>query len=290
MRVLIAGCNGLLGQSLTLTAPAGFKINGIGNEAEAARPAALATYHRIDITDAAAFAQAVTAIQPDCIINAAAITDVDLCEREPALCARVNRDAPIAMASLKIPMVQVSTDYVFDGIGGPYREEHAVNPLSVYGKTKWESEVGVLAAHPQNLVVRTMLLWGRMPGGKTSFPDFIRNSLTAGKRVRIVTDQIGNPTLAEDLALGIWALLQKQCRGVYHIAGAELMSRLQWAEAVARHYGLDTGLIDTCLTADLGQAAKRPLSSGLICDKLTQATGFRPRGVADQMKAMTDAI
>lgn len=295
MRILIAGCNGLLGQSLTLSAPQGTQVFGLGNEATAvlgAQPGSqsggpqLYRYLQTDITEAAALAKAVAEIQPDALINAAAITDVDRCEREPELCAKVNRDAPIAMASLGIPLVQVSTDYVFDGRSGPYREGDAVNPLSVYGRTKLESEVGVLAANAQNLVVRTMLLWGRLPGGKTSFPDFIRQNLAAGKRVRIVTDQIGNPTLAEDLALAIWALLQKKAQGIYHVAGADCISRLQWAQAVAEYYQLDAGLIDTCLTADLGQAARRPLKSGLICDKLTQKTGFKPRGVLQQMAAV----
>jgi dTDP-4-dehydrorhamnose reductase len=283
--VVIAGCNGLLGQSLILASSPEFEIHGVGSEPQAVLDSRLKSYTQVDITDHPAFAKAMTKVSPQQIINAAAITDVDLCERQPDLCAKVNRDAVKAMASLGIPLVQVSTDYVFDGLSGPYTETDPVSPLSVYGQTKWESEGHVLAAHPQNVVVRTLLLWGRIQGGKTSFPDFIRNQLGAGKRVRIVTDQIGNPTLAEDLALGIWALLQSQSRGLYHIAGADRVSRLEWTEVVADYYGLDKSLIDTCLTSDLGQLAKRPLNSGLVCDKLTRDTGFKPRGIRDQLSA-----
>jgi dTDP-4-dehydrorhamnose reductase len=287
-RIVITGCNGLLGQSLILSAPTGFEIHGIGSEPTAILRNRIQSYSQGDITQTSALASVLGGIGPDCIINAAAITDVDLCEREPDLCARVNRDAVIAMAQLGYPLVQVSTDYVFDGVSGPYVESDPVAPLSVYGKTKWESEVAVLAANPKNLAVRTLLLWGRIQGGKTSFPDFIRNHLSAGKRVRIVTDQVGNPTLAEDLALGIWALVQNQSHGVYHIAGSDRVSRLEWTEMVADFYGLDKSLIDTCLTSDLGQLAKRPLNSGLVCDKLTEETGFRPRGIREQLMALGD--
>ncbi len=286
MRILIAGCNGLLGQSLTFSAPKGSEIHGIGFEPDAAQNSQLASYIRVDITSSDDLRRVITNISPDRIINAAAITDVDLCERDPGLCAKVNRDAVGIMAGLGYPLVQVSTDYVFDGVAGPYTEGDAVAPLSVYGRTKWESEGLVLNANPENLVVRTLLLWGRIQGGKTSFPDFIRNQLGAGKRVRIVTDQIGNPTLAEDLALGIWALLGKQCHGLFHVAGADRVSRLEWAEQVAEHYGLDKSLMDTCLTSDLGQAAKRPLNSGLVCDKLRLATGFVPRGISAQLQTL----
>jgi dTDP-4-dehydrorhamnose reductase len=287
-RIVITGCNGLLGQSLIQTVPAGVELHGIGNEPTAVLANRIQSYSQADITDGAALQEILRRLAPSRIINAAAITDVDFCERQPDLCAKVNRDAVIHMAKAGYPLVQVSTDYVFDGLAGPYSEADPVAPLSVYGQTKLESEVGVLAARPDNLVVRTLLLWGRIQGGKTSFPEFIRNQLSAGKRVRIVTDQFGNPTLAEDLALGIWALLRNQASGLYHIAGSERVSRLEWTEMVADFYHLDKSLIETCLTADLGQLAKRPLRSGLLCDKLVRDTGFKPRGIREQLLALGD--
>lgn len=298
MRVLIIGSNGLLGQNLVHTAPASWHLGGLGSapvSVTASQPQSkLQSYRQVDITQASALRTAIADFRPDWLVNAAALTDVDRCEREPALAAAINRDAVGVMADTGIPLAHVSTDYVFDGVSGPYREDDAVGPLSVYGQTKLASEALALGARPggleQNIVVRTMLLWGLGHGTKTQFPDFIRNTLQAGKRVRIVTDQIGHPTLAHDLAEAIWALIGKSCHGLYHAAGADCMSRLEWTQAIAAFYRLDTALIDTCVTADLGQAAKRPLRSGLVSDKLARDTGYRLRGVHAQLDFLAKSV
>ena len=242
----------------------------------------------MDISKRAELEAVIKASAPDWIINAAAITDVDLCERDPALAALINRDTVGWMAASGVPVVQVSTDYVFDGEAGPYSEDAPTAPLSVYGSTKLESERLVLSQSPRSLVVRTMTLWGRGKGAKTSFVDFVRTSLEAGKTIRIVTDQLGNATLAEDLALGIWKLVQGGHAGVFHLAGSEWNSRFEWAQGIADHYGLDKSLITPCLTADLKQAARRPLKSGLRIEKLVAATGFRPRDIAGQIRRMDE--
>jgi len=290
MKVLIVGCNGLLGQSLIETGPPESEVQlfGAALENEPAAGSALSGYRSVDISGRDGLEAAIKDIAPDWIFNAAAVTDVDLCEREPALAALINRDTVMWMAAMGLPMVQVSTDYVFDGLSGPYREEDPTAPLSVYGATKLESEA-ILARSDRSLVVRTMTLWGKGRGRKTSFVDFVRDSLRAGKSIRIVTDQWGNPTLAEDLAVGIWKLVLAGRSGLYHVAGSELNTRFTWAQAIASHYGLDGTLIHPCLTSDLKQAARRPLKSGLICDKLERDTGFRPRDVAGQL-ARVDAL
>jgi len=242
----------------------------------------------VNVTLRPALEAAIGEFAPDLILNAAAITDVDLCERDQGLCALVNRDAVGWMAATGIPLVQISTDYVFDGESGPYSEDDATHPLSYYGATKLESEALTLSGSSRSLVLRTMTLWGKGHGAKTSFVEFVRNSLGAGKTIRIVTDQWGNPTLAEDLALSIWKLVQGGKSGVYHAVGSDWNSRFEWAEAIADYYGLDKSLIHPCLTADLKQLARRPLKSGLRIDKLVKATGFQPRGVADQLKRVDE--
>lgn len=288
-KVLLVGCNGLLGQNLLRTRPAGdWEIHGAGMEPEAVLAGSLAGYVRTDIGKREELEAAIRAVGPDWIFNSAAITDVDLCEREPALAGRINRDTVGWMAASGKPLVHISTDYVFDGENGPYSEDAPTRPLSVYGSTKLESEALALGGSPRSLVVRTMTLWGKGQGMKTSFVDFVRQSLSAGKTVRIVTDQYGNPTLAEDLALSIWKLAAGGRSGIYHAVGSEWNSRFEWARAIAAHYGLDASLIQPCLTADLKQAARRPLKSGLRIDKLVRDTGFTPRNVAGQL-ARVDA-
>ena len=290
MKVLLVGCNGLLGQNLLHT---GFgkpdlEIAGLGIESAPTLPDSLNSYHSADIGKKEALIGVINSVKPDFIINAAAITDVDGCERNPDLCNLINRDVVGWMAATGIPLVQVSTDYVFDGVAGPYIEEDPVDPLSVYGRSKLESEALTFAGSPKSIVVRTLLLWGLGKGAKKSFTDFVRETLEAGKPVRVVTDQIGNPTLAGDLALAIWALIEKNRSGLYHVAGADNMSRFDWAVAVAAFYGLDASLIQSIITADLKQDARRPLQSGLICDKLERDTAVRPRGLQAQLEWLRD--
>ncbi len=289
MKALIIGCNGLLGQNLLRTRPGpAWDLVGTGLEKAPALPESLSGYRSVDVSKRPELEAAIAAFAPDWIFNAAAVTDVDLCERDPALAGLINRDAVGWMAAAGIPMAHISSDYVFDGEAGPYLEDAPTRPLSVYGATKLESEKLALAHSPRSIIARTMTLWGRGKGSKTSFVDFVRDSLKAGKPVRIVTDQWGNPTLAEDLALGIWKLVEGGHTGTYHVAGSEWNSRHQWAEAIADHYGLDRGLIQSCLTADLKQTARRPLKSGLRTDKLAAATGFKPRDVGDQIRRMDE--
>lgn len=286
MKILIAGCNGLLGQNLLRTAAGkpDLEITGMAIEPEAVLPDLLKEYLCVDIGNREALLAGLKKAAPEFIINAAAITDVDGCERNPELNNRINRDMVGWMAETGIPLVQVSSDYVFDGVDGPYVETDPVNPLSHYGRAKLESEALTLAGSPRSIVVRTLLLWGLGKGAKKSFTDFVSESLEAGKTIRVVTDQIGNPTLAHDLALAIWALIRAECSGVYHAAGIDNMSRYDWALQVAEFYGLDASLIQTIVTADLKQDAKRPLKSGLICDKLARDTGVKLRGLLDQLE------
>jgi dTDP-4-dehydrorhamnose reductase len=289
MKALVVGCNGLLGQNLLRTRPEpSWELQGIGLDKAPLLPESLSGYRSVDVSKRAELEAAIAAFSPDWIFNAAAVTDVDLCERDPSLAGLINRDAVGWMAATGIPMAHVSTDYVFDGEAGPYGEDAPTRPLSVYGATKLESERLVWAHSSRSVVARTMTLWGRGKGAKTSFVDFVRNKLQAGETVRIVTDQWGNPTLAEDLAMGLWKLVAGGHAGLYNIAGSEWNSRHQWALAIADHYGLDRGLIQSCLTADLKQAARRPLKSGLRIDKLLAATGFATRNVAGQIQRMDE--
>jgi len=286
LRILIAGCNGLLGQNLLSTAPAGTFLIGLARHASPARPDLLPSdsYFARDIADPETWRFVRETVRPDFIINAAAYTDVDGCERDPAMCIRVNRDAVRAMAETGIPLVQISTDYVFDGQAGPYGEDDPVNPLSVYGRIKLESESIALAGSPANLVVRTMWVWGTGNGAKKSFTDFVRESLEAGNPVRAVTDQVGNPTLADDLARAIWALISRGHSGIYHAAGGARVNRLEWARAVAHRYGLENAVISPLTTPGLNLPAARPLDSGLRCDKLVRDTGFVLRGLEEQLR------
>ncbi len=284
MRVLIVGCKGLLGQNLLAYAPAEVELCGISKSADPLNNSCLKAYRSVDVTVRADLERAIKDFNPDWIFNAAAMTHVDRCETEPQICAQLNRDSVEWMAASGKPMVHISTDYVFDGEKGPYAEEDVTHPLSVYGQIKLESENIVLQYSSQSLVIRTMLLWGKQMGDKTSFPDFVKNTLEQGKMVRCADDQWGHPTLVDDLAQGIWTLWKLKSVGLFHISGPDYVNRLQWAEAIAQFYGLPLTGLTSVKTSELGQPARRPLKSGLKIDKFVQATGLKPKTLQEQLQ------
>ncbi len=182
---------------------------------------------------------------PDVLVNAAAMTQVDRCEREPALAERVNAFAPRELArvcaQLGVRLVHVSTDYVFAGDGTrPYSESDACAPRSVYGATKLAGEQAVLGAAPEFLVVRTSWLYGH---GR-NFVAAILEQAAAGKPVRVIDDQRGRPTYAADLAEGLVSLTSASRGGLYHLANSGEATWCEFArEALARTRLRDTPVV-----------------------------------------------
>jgi len=232
-------------------------------------------------------AESVRAMQPAFVVNAAAWTAVDAAEANPDAAGRANRDGPATLAALcadaRIPLIHISTDYVFDGNKGtPYTEADPTSPTGVYGATKLEGEQAVLAACPRAIVLRTS--WVYSATGK----NFVRSMLGAPQktnRLRVVADQQGCPTSARDLAVAILAVVarlregwQDRYAGVFHAAGAGSTTWHGLAEAVfqdAAAYGLPVPTVDAIATADWPTPARRPPDSRLDCTKLSQVFGIR---------------
>lgn len=250
----------------------------------------------LDLADNGAIAETLEQAHPDAVINAAAMTNVDACEtrRDDAFAA--NGAGPRALAEvatrLEAPLVHVSTDYVFPGDEenpGPYLEGAPPRPVNVYGASKLAGEAAVrevCAGRSRWIVARTALVYGHIPGGRTNFVKWLVGELRAGRRVRIVNDQYNTPTLADDLARALLLLTRSGSTGVIHVAGPELLGRHEWAYAIARHYGLDTGLIDVVSTAELRQPALRPLRSGLRTSRGDELGGAPMRGVLAGLEAL----
>ena len=287
MKVLVTGAHGLLGRSLAQEA-AGLELVTCGRREEPAGPA----YRRVDLADAAAVESLIAAAAPDWVIHTAAWTDVDGCEADPGRARRVNLDLVrilgAACSAAGTRLVQLSTDYVFDGRGGPYSEADEPNPLSRYGRLKLESEGVVLGSVPEGLVVRTLWLYGHAPGVRRNLVTWPLLALARGSVLRIADDQWGNPTFAPDLARAVLELCRRDCRGLYHVGGADFMTRLELVEELAAAFGFDTGSIVPTPTAESGQLAGRPLRSGLKTAK-TEAELGRPmlglRAGLEEMRA-----
>ena len=231
----------------------------------------------IDITSPESVLTVVAALKPEVVVNCAAYTDVDGCEENTETAMAVNGEgvAYLAMAcrDLGALLVQVSTDYVFDGNKGtPYVEDDAPHPVSVYGESKLAGEMNA-AFCPEHLIVRTQWLYGLH--GK----NFVETMLRLGAEkdeLAVVDDQIGSPTWTVDLAQAIIALIDGGCRGTYHVANSEYCSWNAFARAIFAESGMNV-TVKPMTTTELNRPARRPLYSTLECSKLTGDTGFQPQ-------------
>lgn len=236
----------------------------------------------LDITDHERVAEVVSQFKPDHIYLAASYTNVDGCEKDPDRSLAVNvlavRSIVAAAADLSAcRLVYFSSDYVFDGVWGPYDELARPKPVSVYGKHKLEAERVIASSGMSNLILRTTVVYGN-EWQKKNFVARLINTVSRGEEINVPNDQIGNPTYNESLAEAAIELCQGDRQGLFNVAGLDLMSRYQFALEAAKIFELDAALIKPVTTKSLGQAAKRPLKGGLIMNRVravlkTELTG-----------------
>jgi len=216
---------------------------------------------------------ALNAYELDAIYCAGGMTNVELCESEPEKAMHTNCDGPALLAQFAaqngLAFAYFSTDYIFDGGNGPYEEQASAHPLSVYGRSKWEGEQAVLAAHPSALILRTTTVYGPDEGRK-NFLYMLRRNLLEGAEFRVARDQWTTPTFNRDLAAAAVMLVNKSGRGIYNVCGSEWMSRFELAHRAAAFWKLNEGKIIGVDTKELRQVAKRPMKGGLLIDKLVR--------------------
>ncbi len=269
-RVLITGSNGLLGQKVVelLSQSRSYSLQLVSSQEDSVFGPDTAPYAMIDISDRKQVSRVVENFQPDTIVNTAAITNVDACETNRERAWKVNvlgvENLVHAGKLAGSHIVQLSTDYVFDGKAGPYSEEDRPNPLSYYGRTKLASENLLRTSDISHTIVRTMVLYGSARKVKPNFALWLVGELKENRPVRIVSDQIGSPTLVDDLAFGVAKVVELKKAGVYHVSGPDIVSRLAFAKELAKIFRYDAELITPQLTAELRQPAPRPLKSGFI--------------------------
>lgn len=286
MRVLITGAHGQVGHELVRLAPNAFDVVGLGSG-------------DLDITDALAVAREVERMQPQLIINAAAYTAVDRAESEPDLAYAVNRDGPLNLGKvaerLGIPVLHISTDYVFAGDAqAPYRETDPTGPTGVYGASKLAGEQALAASCTRHVIMRTSWVFG------AHGHNFVKTMLRLARErdhLSVVADQQGCPTSAASIARALWSLAQQYRQegslrwGVYHYSGTPACSWHEFAEEIFRQahsIGLIPGLpaVDAISSQQYPTPAKRPAWSVLDCSLLTQIYGIDPADWRDELKAV----
>jgi dTDP-4-dehydrorhamnose reductase len=283
MKILITGSNGLLGQKLLHKLRQDFSVELIATSKGENRVSNkdCYTYFDLDITDNDAIAKLISREKPQVVINTAAMTNVDLCEDEKQDCDALNVEAVrhLADACEKIDshLIQISTDFIFDGEDGPYKEEDEPNPLSYYGLSKLKSEQ-VLQAHSVKwTILRTIIVFG--VGEKLIKGNIVlwaKGALEKGDPLNIIDDQFRAPTLAEDLADICILAAKKKAFGVFNASGKDIMSIYEIVLRIAKHYGYSTDNLNKISTATLKQKAGRPPRTGFILNKSRNELGYNP--------------
>lgn len=246
-----------------------------------------------DLADKNSFKKLVMEVMPSTIINCAALTNVDLCESERLKAWELNVTLPETLARLArildAHLIQLSTDYVFNGSSGPYDERAIPDPISYYGKSKLAGENACISSGTITTIVRTNVVYGP----PTSRPDFVRwvlDELDSERPIRVVNDQYSNPTYVEDVAEAVAQIAMRKRTGLYHVGGADYVNRYEFAVMIAEHFKLDVSLITPISTSELNQPAKRPLRGGLISLKAETDLTMRMRGITAGLNALRHSI
>ncbi len=290
-KILITGSNGLLGQKLVyrLLTENGIEIIATSKGDNRLRVQTGYVYHPLDITDEQAVKDVFSKYQPDVVINTAAMTNVDACETQQEACYKMNVDAvEYIINAMKAQdnnphLIHLSTDFIFDGNNGPYREtDIPYPPHSVYAESKYQSEKLVEKSGLRWAIIRTILVYGVVDFmSRSNIVLWAKDALSKGKTINVVDDQFRTPTLSEDLAEGCALAALKEAEGIFHISGKDFMSIIELVHQVADFWQLDNSLIHPSKTATLGQPAQRPLKTGFIIDKARKELGYEPHSFTE---------
>ncbi len=259
MRILITGCRGMLGQDLMKRLAARHDALGLD-------------LPETDITNPVQVQQSFKTAKPEAVIHAAAFTAVDECERQPEVAFRVNAEGTHNVARAcheeQLPMLYISTDYVFDGEKAePYLEEDTPNPISVYGRSKLQGERYVRETLDHHWIVRTSWLFGLK--GK-NFVEAILLKAAVGEHLRVVNDQVGAPTYSVDLAATIEKIVERGGGGIYHATNQGECSWFDFAREILRQAGVNGVRVSPLSSAELDRPAHRPRNSRLRNARLEQ--------------------
>jgi len=274
MKILVIGANGLVGSSLVRTClERGIRVVGTYHTEQ---PAFDIELLELDLRDGDRIRAVVEEVAPDAVVNCAAYTDVDGCERNPELAHTVNAAGPGVLAEVcaerDVAFVHLSTDYVFDGeTDEPYTEADDPNPIQVYGETKLEGERQVLEAYSEAIVCRLSFVWGRhgATGDLEGFPAWVLGRVQSGEEVPLFTDQWVTPTRAGDASEVILELLECDVEGLFHVASQDCVTPYRFGELVLGFSeSSQTDLLEKSSSANVNREADRPAFTCLSTEEL----------------------
>lgn len=247
---------------------------------------------KLDITDEKDVLNKIESLSPDLVVHPAALTNVDYCEDHKEEAYRINAQGTLNMVKacekIDSKLIYVSTDFVFDGTEGSYKETDKTNPISYYGLSKLKGEEFVQESDIKSAIVRVSVLYGWHEN--FNYVMWVIDELKKGNNINIVTDEYNSPTYAENAAEAILKIFSKNKEGIYHIAGDERINRFDFAKNIARVFELDETLINPIKSEDLIRKARRPLDSSLSVEKAKNDLNFKFFKTTEGLKEMKKVI
>lgn len=283
MKVLLTGANGFLGYYLVeQLLQKDFSVVATGRGGCRLPFAGLPgfSYVEMDFTDPYSIHDVFEVHKPEVIIHAGAMTRPDECEMNQMKAYLVNVEGTVQLLinaeEIKSFFVFVSTDFVFDGETGMYKEEDAPRPVNYYGRTKLEAEEAVKDYEYGWAIVRTVLVYGKNNASRGNILDVVKEKLEKGEEYNVVDDQVRTPTYVKDLAGGMVSVVEKKAKGIFHISGKDVMTPYEMALRTANFLHLDKSLLKPVTAAIFSQPARRPLRTGLHINKARKELGYEP--------------
>ena len=294
---MITGSNGFIGQKLLegLLRIGTFEIQATSRGVDRYQGPGKYTYQSLDVCDAEALRHTLERFTPQVLIHTVALAQVDYCEQHPEAAQALNvtplRHLLDVCKEKQIKLLFLSTDFVFDGQHGPYREGDQTNPLNVYGHSKREAEQYIQESEIEWAIIRTILVYG-LPhdSQRSNMILWVKRELEQGKSLDIVCDQYRMPTLVEDLVEACIALIIRGKTGLFHISGPELFSIYDLACKVAQFWGLDTSALKAVKAQHLQERVRRPSYTGFILDKAQKELDYQPHTMEEGLRLMQEQM
>lgn len=282
MKILITGANGFLGYYLVeqlLRKNFDVIATGKGN-CRLPFTHKNFQYEEMDFTDPFSVHDVFEKIKPNVVVHAGAMSKPDECEMNQMKAYLVNVEGTVQLLinaeELKSFFIFLSTDFVFDGERGMYKEEDAPGPVNYYGRTKLEAEEAVKEYEHGWAIVRTVLVYGKNHSGHNNILKIVKEKLERREEYNVVDDQIRTPTYVEDLAKAIVTIIEKKATGIFHISGKDILTPYQMAIKTAEHLQLDSSVLKKVTASSFSQPSKRPLRTGFIIDRAKKELGYGP--------------
>jgi dTDP-4-dehydrorhamnose reductase len=290
MTVLVTGSNGFIGYYLTQQLiQKNYTVVATGKgECRLPFQNKNFVYENMDFTDPFAVHDVFMKYRPEAVVHAGALSNVDACEMNQWECYLTNVEGTLTLlfnsAACQSHFIFISTDFIFDGERGMYKEDDTPNPVNFYGKTKQEAEDAVREYAFDWAIARTILVYGQSYAAKKNILTIIKEKLEKNEAYKVVDDQYRTPTYVDDLAAGIVSIIRKKATGIYHLSGKDMLTPYQMACMAADQLGFDKSLIIKVTERNFSQPARRPRKTGFTIEKARHELGYEPISFQEGLK------